>query len=172
MKTKTMQGTNKITICKITLLSLASYEQFKGVIPSIDENWWLSTSCNNSNYAIRVCCDGHSLYSNINEYIGVRPAVLIDIESPRYYFQGDKIRIGKYNWTVLETYGSFMRQKLFVLCDDIVVYRNFDSKNNDWSTSALNYWLQKCGIKFILRPAKHRFEWRVRVFSSIKTLFL
>lgn len=130
----------KYEIEEITLLSIEEYEQYRSVIPSIDEYWWLRSPGEDSDNAAYI-----HYYDVVNKYgaavdttgIGVRPALRINVSDTSSLQPGNKVQLLFQVWTVLDV----KENQIYVLADDIVGRRRFDSKSNSWESSELKKWI-------------------------------
>lgn len=129
-------------IAKITLLSISEYYRYRDLISNADRDWWLRSIGNHSETTANV----HS-YGAVNaagdhgglKMLGVRPALCINISDSSNLQPGDKIQLLNQDWTVLD----IKENQIYVLADDIVAKRFFDSYNHRWKFSDLKKWLEK-----------------------------
>jgi hypothetical protein len=143
-----------IKVKEIKLLTKEEYQDFKDVIPLINELWWL---CSPGGSRDRACSVNHegSVYpsgSDITYNLGVRPLLIVDLpmEDSRCYHKAEKlvgsnIHYGDYTWTILKADAGV----LYVLCDQLIATHNFNIKDNDWNTSNLKCWLETEGLKIV-----------------------
>lgn len=130
----------KYEVTEITLLSIEEYKQYKPLIPCIDDFWWLRSPGFKSFLAAIVYGDGtidHSTYVNIS-YIHVRPALRINVPYSSVFQPKDKIFLLDCCWTVLDVTGN----QIYILADDTIGQRRFDSESNDWKSSEMKAWLE------------------------------
>lgn len=141
----------------ITLLSSKEYDEYKDIIPIIDEWWWLRSPGNHQFFATEVFNDGSRCSRYVSIVSGcVRPALIGNFKSSNLHC-GDKFIFIGYNWTVLND--------RLALCDDVVgkTYFRKDanaSDANDFKHSDIKKWLYRWteanGIKFNTEDDKDR----------------
>lgn len=101
---------------KIRLLSFEEFHANYKIIPTINEDWWLSSPSKERDrlYATYVAldtCDSEICHANL----GVRPALQTEI--PLDLNPGDKTELYGHTWTVLDENTA--------LCDDIIGFSKF-----------------------------------------------
>lgn len=111
-----------IDVQGITLLSVEEAEQLPEDVLAADDSWWLRSPGRDCYYAAIVhdvgYVHGYGLY--VYYYLGVRPALIVNLESSNLANE-DKILYRDHIWTaVLDRY---------LLCDDFIGTRQFRS---DW----------------------------------------
>lgn len=128
-------------IMEIIPLSIMEYERYKPVIPYIDADWWLRSPGQFSfiaasvNRTGTVDAYGSSVYYS---FIGVRPALRLNISDSSNFQPGDKVQLLNLDWTVLDV----SENQIYVLTNDIVAKRRFDLTSNSWESSELKAWLE------------------------------
>ena len=138
----------------ITLLTDEEYIKYKSLIPVTDDWWWLKTPYSAYKNGVRaIKCYGDRCNNFcFSDNGGVRPLCVFEVETADSIFWskpemliGSKIEYGKYKWTVLNVESSV----LYVLCDEIITRRRFDSSVNVWANSELRRWLKTEGLKIM-----------------------
>lgn len=153
------QGGNSVIIKQISLLTEEQYYKYNSIIPTpvfpkFCWFWWLRTSYSGYTYNVRAVInngviDNHYCY---RDYGGVRPFCIfgLDVSEIQFWYKperliGQKIKHGKYYWTVLGTNLG----ELYALCDIVIAKRCFDPDTNVWERSELKQWLETEGLKLI-----------------------
>lgn len=121
---------------EITLLTSAEYQRLQHLITDIQCTWWLRDEGKNANpYSVSGLDAKITDIPNRKSERYVRPAIRI---TGAQHTPGTKLSIFAYSWTVLET----INDVTLVLCDTAVTCRQFDTKEQKWSTSEIKLWLE------------------------------
>ena len=139
---------------EITLLSEDEYIKYRPLIPNIRNWWWLKSRNPRYDEGVRAVENtGYltDIYCHVS-YGGVRPFCLFKFESTDFVFWykpdklvGTKIQCGKYTWTILDIEG----EKVYALCDEIIIDHCFDKFTNVWENSALKRYLEVEVVNFL-----------------------
>lgn len=131
--------------CKIEEITLLSYEEFKkykSVIPNINAWFWLRSPAFNSKYASSIFSrNGISDYVyGLSDKEGcVRPALRLNTFDSSELQPRDKVQLFGLDWTVL----NITKNQIYILADNIVAQRRFDSTRRKWESSELKAWLEE-----------------------------
>lgn len=140
MKIKFYESYSKVNISPgdvkgITLLSVDEYRYNSGLIPHINESWWLRTPGYYAHSAAYVGMYGSLSkggYSVTVENMAVRPALLINSSSITLDY-GDEFTLFDHEWIVLRTK---YRNKYMAICKDYLFKDCFTkSKGNGYNSS-------------------------------------
>lgn len=128
-----------INLKGITLLSQEEYEANRDIIPRRYEKYWLRTAAPIDYLVFIVNWLGKLDRLNVDADLGVRPALLCNLESSSLN-RGDKVIIAGYTWTVLSNN--------LIHCDDIIGEACFReeseaSDSNDYKASDIKKWLER-----------------------------
>lgn len=132
------------TIRTIRLMNKQEYEDFRSVVPEMGKKWLLSSTSIVRGHVLAVEKDGLVCSVPVAFPCGVRPAALLTIEDHGYH-AGESVFLLGVMWTVFSVCGN----DLWVLCDDLIAVRPFNTlltpggKNDKWETSTLKTWLEE-----------------------------
>jgi hypothetical protein len=95
------QGTNKVQVSGVTLLSEKEYEQNRNLIPYIEKLWWLrSANLQLRCHADCVLSGGDTNVELVDKILGVRPALKCDLTTCGLT-PGDKVVLNGQSYTAL-----------------------------------------------------------------------
>ena len=138
-----------IEIKGVTLLSLDEYYKYEDLIPIEDELWWTRTSVGiasakaiQGNY---VRPNGYGVNMN---YLGVRPALLLENKDFRLLHLKDRILVDGYFYIIVDL--NYNHGSVLAVCDEILYSSCFnDTDDNAWETSSLKQDLEQRFSHFI-----------------------
>lgn len=132
-----------VVIEGVSLLDTVSYTDYKSIIPTATEAWWLKMPVPLATRLIIVRAGGDKVILNADDrelVVGVRPILRLSGISEGYKPE-DKISLLGLTWTFLKT--DCRKGTALVLCDETVANRRFDDKGCQWETSELKAWLEE-----------------------------
>ena len=135
-----------LDITGITLLSIEEAKALPKKIRDIGKFWWLRSPGNGINSAVYVECDGdvYPCGYNVEKEYGVRPALIINLESSNLKI-GDKFKLAGQTWTVIS--------ERYALCDGIIGKHTF---RNEWRASDANDYEKSDVKKFLENWAREQ----------------
>lgn len=116
----------------VSILSMEEYKNNRDEIPLTRCWWWIRAPGIYQKKAMYVFLDGEIYtegYKVDSERAGVRPVFRLKSEIAKELNQGVKIKIGKFEATVLDN--------KMCLLDEIVCNHRFDTVSNNWEISEL-----------------------------------